>query len=128
MSLLISINIHTAYHRVDHELNCIKGRGGCHLREKVLAEATKTFILVADYCKNVKYLGTNIHYPLSMFTHIFTLGVPIKVVPFAYNKVLQNMHHILGSPRATLWMAVAKAGPVVSNNRNFIIDVPFDNG
>ncbi|EGN94413.1 hypothetical protein SERLA73DRAFT_144122 [Serpula lacrymans var. lacrymans S7.3] len=102
---------------VDHELNCIKGGGACHLREKVLAEAAKTFILVADYRKNVKYLGTN-----------FTPGVPIEVVPFAYAKVLQNMHHILGSPRATLRMAVAKAGPVVSDNGNFIIDAPFDNG
>lgn len=28
--------------RVDAELNCIKGGGGCHLREKVLAEAAET--------------------------------------------------------------------------------------
>ena len=29
-------------HRVDHDLNCIKGGGACHLREKVLAEAAET--------------------------------------------------------------------------------------
>ena len=28
--------------RVDDHLNCIKGGGGCHYREKVLAEAAKT--------------------------------------------------------------------------------------
>ncbi|KAJ6551424.1 ribose-5-phosphate isomerase [Mycena capillaripes] len=100
---------------VDHQLNCIKGGGACHLREKVLAEAANTFILVADYRKNVEYLGTN-----------FTPGVPIEVVPFAYAKVLQNLHHILGSPKASLRMAVKKAGPVVSDNGNFIIDAPFD--
>lgn len=99
---------------VDVELNCIKGGGACHLREKVLAEAAKTFILVADYRKNAEYLGTN-----------FTQGVPIEVVPFAYAKVLQNLHHVLGSPNATLRMAKAKAGPVVSDNANFIIDAPF---
>ncbi|KAF8836480.1 ribose 5-phosphate isomerase [Paxillus ammoniavirescens] len=99
---------------VDLELNCIKGGGACHLREKVLAEAAKTFILVADYRKNVEYLGT-----------AFTPGVPIEVVPFAYAKVLQNLHHVLGSPTATLRMAKAKAGPVVSDNGNFIIDAPF---
>ncbi|KAI6044559.1 ribose 5-phosphate isomerase A-domain-containing protein [Pisolithus marmoratus] len=98
---------------VDSELNCIKGGGACHLREKVLAEAAETFILVADYRKNVPYLGTN--FP----------GVPIEVVPFAYAKVLQNLHHRLGSPNATLRMAKAKAGPVVSDNGNFIIDAPF---
>ncbi|KAK7052286.1 ribose-5-phosphate isomerase [Favolaschia claudopus] len=100
---------------VDRELNCIKGGGACHLREKVLAEAANTFILVADYRKNVEHLGTT-----------FKQGVPIEVVPFAYAKVLQNLHHILGSPEASLRMAVKKAGPVVSDNGNFIIDAPFD--
>ncbi|KAH7869822.1 ribose 5-phosphate isomerase A-domain-containing protein [Lentinula edodes] len=100
---------------VDTQLNCIKGGGACHLREKVLAEAATTFILVADYRKNVEYLGTN-----------FKAGVPIEVVPFAYAKVLQNLHQVLNSPKATLRMAVAKAGPVVSDNGNFIIDAPFD--
>ena len=38
----------------------------------------------------------------------FTQGVPIEVVPFAYFKVLQNLKNILGSPKATLRMAVKK--------------------
>jgi hypothetical protein len=63
--------------RIDHELNCIKGGGACHLREKVLAEAAKTFValsllspphtpiclsfvVVADFRKNVDVLGTNV--------------------------------------------------------------------
>lgn len=63
--------------RVDLDLNCIKGGGACHLREKVLAEAANTyvqiifdvsvplsvncrFIVVADYRKNAEYLGTNV--------------------------------------------------------------------
>nr|GAT58903.1 ribose-5-phosphate isomerase [Mycena chlorophos] len=100
---------------VDRELNCIKGGGACHLREKVLAEAANTFILVADYRKNVEFLGTN-----------FASGIPIEVVPFAYAKVLQNLHHHLGCPQASLRMAVKKAGPVVSDNGNFIIDAPYD--
>ncbi|KAK0444231.1 ribose 5-phosphate isomerase A-domain-containing protein [Desarmillaria tabescens] len=99
---------------VDRELNCIKGGGACHLREKVLAEAALTFILVADYRKNVDYLCTN-----------FKPGVPIEVVPFAYAKVLRNLHESLRSPNATLRMAVAKAGPVVTDNGNFVIDAPF---
>jgi len=98
---------------VDRELNCIKGGGACHLREKVLAEAANTFILVADYRKNVEYLGTN-----------FDPGVPVEVVPFAYAKVLKNLK-MLGSPNANLRMAVKKAGPVVTDNGNFVIDAPF---
>jgi len=48
------------------------------------------------------------------------------VVPFAYAKVLSNLHGSLESPNASLRMAVKKAGPVVSDNGNFIIDAPFD--
>ena len=48
----------------------------------------------------------------------------IEVAPFAYAKLLQNLHH-LGAPQAALRMAKAKAGPVVSDNGNFIIDAPF---
>ena len=56
----------------------------------------------------------------------YTQGVPIEVAPFAYAKLLQNLHH-LGSPSASLRMAKSsKAGPIVSDNGNFIIDAPFD--
>lgn len=51
-------------------------------------------------------------------------GVPVEVAPFAYAKVLQNLAH-LGSQTPTLRMGKAKAGPVVSDNGNFIIDAPF---
>jgi hypothetical protein len=52
-------------------------------------------------------------------------GVPVEVAPFAYAKLLHNLH-VLGSPNASLRMAVAKAGPVVSDNGNFVIDAPFN--
>jgi len=72
------------------------------------------FVVVADYRKKSSLLGTN-----------WKQGVPVEVAPFAYAKLLQNLHR-LGSPNAKLRMAVAKAGPVVSDNGNFIIDAPFD--
>ncbi|CAE6528370.1 unnamed protein product [Rhizoctonia solani] len=68
---------------VDAELNCIKGGGACHLREKVLAEAAETFIVVADYRKNTGLLGKS-----------WKQGVPIEVAPFAYAKLLQNLHRL----------------------------------
>jgi ribose 5-phosphate isomerase A len=97
----------------DSSLNAIKGGGACHLREKVLAEAAKTFIIVADYRKNSRVLGTN-----------YTKGVPVEVAPFAYAKLLGNLR-AMGSEKAALRMAVNKAGPVVSDNGNFVIDAPF---
>jgi ribose 5-phosphate isomerase A len=55
----------------------------------------------------------------------YTSGVPIEVSPFAYTPVLRSLHTRLDSPKATLRMARAKAGPVVTDNGNFIIDAPF---
>lgn len=51
-------------------------------------------------------------------------GVPVEVAPFAYAGVLRNLRS-LGSQNPTLRMGKAKAGPVVSDNGNFIIDAPF---
>ncbi|KZV62239.1 ribose-5-phosphate isomerase [Peniophora sp. CONT] len=98
---------------VDSNLNCIKGGGACHLREKVLAEAAMTWIIVADFRKNSKVLGTN-----------YKKGVPVEVAPFAYAKLLENLQQ-LGSPTAALRMASQKAGPIVTDNGNFVIDAPF---
>ncbi|KAK0538842.1 ribose-5-phosphate isomerase rki1 [Tilletia horrida] len=98
---------------VDNFLNCIKGGGACHLREKVLAEAAREFVVVADYRKNSAVLGEG-----------WTQGVPVEVAPFAYAKVLHQLKK-LGSTEATLRMAQRKAGPVVTDNGNFCIDAPF---
>ncbi|KAJ9092805.1 ribose-5-phosphate isomerase rki1 [Naganishia friedmannii] len=112
---------------VDAQLNAIKGGGACQLREKVLAEAAETWIMVADYRKNSETLGTN-----------WKQGIPIEVAPFAYVAVLRRLEQ-LGSPTTkekstevgaqgqvlTLRMGKAKAGPVVSDNGNFIVDAPF---
>ncbi|KAK7689600.1 ribose-5-phosphate isomerase rki1 [Cerrena zonata] len=98
---------------VDGDLNCIKGGGACHLREKVLAEAADTWVIVADYRKNSQLLGTN-----------WKQGVPVEVAPFAFAKVLLNLQR-LGSEKAALRMGKAKAGPIVTDNGNFVIDAPF---
>ncbi|TIB96646.1 ribose-5-phosphate isomerase [Wallemia mellicola] len=100
-------------YRVDNNLNAVKGGGACHLREKVLAEAAKIFVIVADERKNSKLLGTS-----------WTQGVPIEVAPFAYAKVLKNVAK-LGSTKPALRMGIKKAGPVVTDNGNFLIDAPF---
>ncbi|THH01006.1 hypothetical protein EW026_g1595 [Hermanssonia centrifuga] len=117
---------------VDKDLNCIKGGGACHLREKVLAEAADTWIIVADYRKNSDVLGKNVWSSSTAMcrngsddvTLQWKQGVPVEVAPFAYVKVLQNLR-TLGSEKASLRMAKMKAGPIVSDNGNFVIDAPF---
>jgi ribose 5-phosphate isomerase len=55
----------------------------------------------------------------------YTAGVPIEVSPFALTSVLQSLRTKLGSPKAALRDARAKAGPVLTDNANYIIDAPF---
>ncbi|GAA5901402.1 hypothetical protein JCM6882_007767 [Rhodosporidiobolus microsporus] len=98
---------------VDDELNAIKGGGACQLREKVLAEAATHFIIVADSRKDTKVLGTN-----------WKQGVPIEVAPFAWAKVFVNLQK-MGCEKPTLRMGKMKAGPVVTDNGNFVIDAVF---
>ena len=51
-------------------------------------------------------------------------GVPIEVSPAAYAHLLARVR-AMDSPDASLRMAKAKAGPVVTDNGNFVIDAPF---
>src|SRR5438093_6864181 len=42
---------------IDPALNCVKGRGGALLREKIVAHASRRFVLIADETKLVGRLG-----------------------------------------------------------------------
>ncbi|KAI8322098.1 ribose 5-phosphate isomerase [Martensiomyces pterosporus] len=97
---------------VDSELNAIKGGGGAHLREKLVANASKKFILIADYRKNSETLGEK-----------WDKGIPVEVSPLAWQTIKRQLERLFDHPVATLRSAVRKAGPVVTDNGNFILDV-----
>ena len=99
--------------RVDSALNLIKGGGACHLREKVIAAAAREFVVVADDRKRSDVLGTS-----------WKQGIPVEVTPFAAMQALATLKQ-LGSTDAQLRMGGGKAGPVVTDNGNFVIDAPF---
>ena len=56
---------------IDPDLNLIKGGGGAHLREKMVALASKRLIIIADETKNVARLG---HFPLPLEVISFGLA------------------------------------------------------
>ncbi|TFG22679.1 MAG: ribose 5-phosphate isomerase A [Promethearchaeota archaeon] len=97
---------------VDKDLNLIKGGGGCHVQEKIIASNSKKLIIVADFRKNSEKLGQN-----------WKKGVPIEVIPMSYVPVMQKLEKLGGKPK--LRMAQSKMGPLVSDNGNFIIDTDF---
>ncbi|KAH7642491.1 ribose-5-phosphate isomerase-like protein [Dermatophagoides farinae] len=51
-------------------------------------------------------------------------GLPIEVIPMSYMLVKQKIESMFGG-QATLRMAQAKAGPLVTDNSNFILDWKF---
>ncbi|XP_076990998.1 ribose-5-phosphate isomerase [Tamandua tetradactyla] len=99
---------------VDADLNLIKGGGGCLTQEKIVAGYASRFIVIADFRKDSKNLGEQWH-----------KGVPIEVIPMAYVPVSRAVTRRFGGA-AELRMAVSKAGPVVTDNGNFILDWKFD--
>jgi len=97
---------------IDENLNLIKGGGGCLVQEKIIASNSKKLIIIADFRKNSKKLGEN-----------WKKGVPIEIIPIAQVPLMKKFEKLGGKP--ILRMAIAKAGPLITDNGNFIIDVDF---
>jgi len=97
---------------IDKDLNLIKGGGGCLVQEKIIASNSKKLVIIADFRKVSEKLGEN-----------WKNGIPIEVIPMAYKPIMITLENLGGKP--VLRMAQSKAGPLVSDNGNFIIDVDF---
>jgi ribose 5-phosphate isomerase A len=96
---------------VDPKLNLIKGLGGALLREKLVAQNTRRFVIVADSTKKVTTLGT--HSPL-----------PVEVVQFAHEATAHFLSSLGCTP--TLRPDPAAPGkPYITDNGNFIYDCRF---
>ncbi|XP_023376283.1 ribose-5-phosphate isomerase [Pteropus vampyrus] len=87
---------------------------GCLTQEKIVAGYASHFIVIADFRKDSKNLGDQWH-----------KGIPIEVIPMAYVPVSRAVTRKFGG-MIELRMAVNKAGPVVTDNGNFILDWKFD--
>ena len=97
---------------IDQNLNLIKGGGGCLVQEKIIASNSKKLVIVADFRKYSEKLGEK-----------WKRGIPIEVIPISYVPIMKKLEKLGGTP--VLRMAQAKAGPLISDNGNFIIDVNF---
>lgn len=85
----------------DGNKRLIKGGGAALTREKVIAEASKTFVCIIDASKQVGILG---RFPL-----------PVEVVPMARSLVARELLKLGGQP---IW----REG-TVTDNGNWILDV-----
>jgi ribose 5-phosphate isomerase A len=80
-------------------------------REKIVASASKKFIIIADETKKVKLLGQN------------DQPIPIEALQFAAAFVISKIRQLGGT--AILREGKGKVGPIVTDNGNIITDAHF---
>ena len=98
---------------VDPAFQLIKGGGACHVQEKLVASLADRFVVVVDSTKIVKKLNLDFR-------------LPVEVLPSAW-QLVQKRIKSLGA-EASLRMAKKKAGPIVTDQGNLVLDVAFRNG
>ena len=98
---------------VDPKFQLIKGGGACHVQEKLVAALAKKFIVVVDSTKLVKKLNLD-------------FKLPVEVLPSAWKQVQKALHDLGG--KGNLRMAQKKAGPIVTDQGNLILDLSFRHG
>ena len=98
---------------VDPSFQLIKGGGACHVQEKLVASRADRFVVVVDSTKIVDRLNLG-----------FLL--PVEVLPGAWRQVQGRLAELGGI--ADLRMAQCKAGPVVTDQGNLVLDVSMAGG
>ncbi|MGA8647444.1 MAG: ribose-5-phosphate isomerase RpiA [Candidatus Sulfotelmatobacter sp.] len=93
---------------VDPQLRLIKGGGGALLREKIVASATKNYVIIADETKRVPVLG---RFP-----------VPVEVIKFA-QAVVKKKIEALGA--AVELRQGTDGKPYLTDENNHILDCRF---
>lgn len=96
----------------DRELTLIKGGGGAHLQEKIVAKASDRMIVIADAAKEVATLGA---FPL-----------PVEVIPFGLNstqKLIEAALVAMDVQGRSTALRMNGDAPFVTDEGNHIIDL-----
>ena len=96
----------------DGELNLIKGGGGAHLQEKIVATASDQMIVITDASKEVETLGA---FPL-----------PIEVIPFGWQTTRALVEETLVSMDVMgrqISLRMNGDAPFVTDEGNHILDL-----
>jgi ribose 5-phosphate isomerase A len=95
--------------QIDAKLDVVKGGGGALLREKIVASACKTYIIIADDRKLTDRLGDG--FPL-----------PIEVLPFSATPAMTRVTALGASVKLR---KRNESEPFVTDNGNHILDADF---
>jgi ribose 5-phosphate isomerase A len=95
---------------VDPLLSLIKGRGGALFREKLVAAASKRFVVVVDASKMVDRLGVGV--------------LPVEVLPFLWRSTALRLTSLCQG----LKVRGGEEQPYITDNGNLILDLSFEAG
>lgn len=98
---------------VDQAFQLIKGGGACLLREKIIANASKTMVVIVDDTKMVETLG---EFPL-----------PVEVDPFGVSVTATQIYEALLASgcedgQTVLRQAKDGSGPLITDGGHYILD------
>jgi ribose 5-phosphate isomerase A len=98
----------------DPQLRLIKGGGGAHLREKIVATASKRMVVITDASKAVSVLGK---FPLPVEVNIFGLE--------ATRRMIARQAALCGCSGEIRLRTNPAGAPFVSDNGHYIVDCLF---
>lgn len=93
---------------ISPENHLIKGGGAALLLEKIVAYNAKQFVVVADSSKDVPHLGTG-------------FALPVEIIAEARSALFRQLEGL--GAQCKVREGVRKAGPVVTDNGNLILDL-----
>ncbi|MDE2749361.1 MAG: ribose-5-phosphate isomerase RpiA [Chloroflexota bacterium] len=93
---------------VDPDFNLIKGGGGAHLREKIVAQASERLVIAVDDSKLVDQLGTS-------------WAVPVEVIPFGWESQAAYLQSLGANPM----LRIDGGAPFSTDQGNLILDADF---
>ncbi len=94
---------------IDPQKRMIKGGGGAHVREKIIANMSRELIIIVDESKLVSELGVG--------------KLPVEILPFAH---LSTLHHIEKAGYKGNLRRARDGSLFVTDNNNLIIDIDFE--
>ena len=96
---------------VSPDMTLLKGQGSDLVREKILARACDTFLVLVDQSKLVDHFGAR-------------FAIPVEVMPFAWQLVKHRLEALGG--RGELRKNAKQDGLAVTSHGSLVLDMVFD--
>ncbi|MDQ5956935.1 MAG: ribose-5-phosphate isomerase RpiA [Candidatus Rhabdochlamydia sp.] len=94
--------------QIDPQKRMIKGAGGAHVREKIMASMSQEMLVIIDESKMVKELGKT--------------KVPVEILPFAAKATI---HHIEQAGYKGFLRTNIDQSLYITDNQNYLFDIYF---